>query len=225
LAQGIIHLANAGANVIVDDVIYLAEPFFQDGIIAQAVDMVAAAGVSYFSPAGNEARQSYESGFFSSGISGGTIGFVNLHDFDPTRGGIDAFQQITIPAGGTLTLFIQWDEPFGASVSDVDIYLLDAASVNAVVFAAGFDDNIGGDSFEFISYTAGESPETVHLAIDLFSGGPRPPSLGNISTLLAQRLGFPTSLERRPPHPTPPAVPRSCCKPSRHLVPRRFKPR
>lgn len=37
-AQGIIDLANAGADVIVDDVIYFAEPMFQDGVVAQAVD-------------------------------------------------------------------------------------------------------------------------------------------------------------------------------------------
>ncbi len=166
-AQGIIDLAAAGADVIVDDVFYFAEPFFQDGIIAQAVDTVAAAGVSYFSSAGNQARQSYESGFVSSGVSGN--GFVNLHDFNP-GGGTDAFQQITIPAGGTLTLFFQWDEPFGASTSDVDIYLLDADNVSANVLASGENGNVGGDPFEFISYTAGESPETVHLAIDLFSG-------------------------------------------------------
>jgi len=36
---------------------------FQDGIIAQAVDEVVASGVSYFSAAGNEGRQGYESQF------------------------------------------------------------------------------------------------------------------------------------------------------------------
>ena len=40
--------------MIVDDVAYFEEPFFQDGPVAVAVDEVVAAGVSYFSAAGND---------------------------------------------------------------------------------------------------------------------------------------------------------------------------
>ena len=53
-AQNILDLASAGCKVIVDDVIYLDESPFEDGPVAQAVNTVTAAGVSYFSSAGNE---------------------------------------------------------------------------------------------------------------------------------------------------------------------------
>src|SRR5262249_8834966 len=59
-ANGIIALADAGATVIVDDVGYFDEPFFQDGIVAQAIDTVARKGVVYFSAAGNDGQNSYE---------------------------------------------------------------------------------------------------------------------------------------------------------------------
>ena len=105
-AQGIIDLKNAGSRVIVDDIGYLEEPFFQDGVVAQAVDTVVAAGVSYFSAAGNDARQSYyddfrpgqvyANGIFPGGFFGGTA-----HDFDPGAG-VDAFQKITCHAGDEL---------------------------------------------------------------------------------------------------------------------------
>ena len=55
-ATGIQALATAGAQVIADDVSYFDEPFFQDGLVAQAVNTVNAAGVSYFSAAGSVAR-------------------------------------------------------------------------------------------------------------------------------------------------------------------------
>ncbi|HEY0280879.1 MAG TPA: hypothetical protein VGC32_21655 [Solirubrobacterales bacterium] len=44
----------AGADVIVDDVSYLEEPFFQDGPIADAIAKVSAEGVTYLSAAGND---------------------------------------------------------------------------------------------------------------------------------------------------------------------------
>lgn len=66
-AQGILALADAGAQVINDDLLYYAEPMFQDGVIAQAIDQVKARGVSYFSSVGNDARAAYESPFRPSG--------------------------------------------------------------------------------------------------------------------------------------------------------------
>jgi hypothetical protein len=65
LRLGIRALATqAGAQVIVDDVGRADEPFFQDGIIAQAVtDVVRNNRVTYFSSAGNSADHGYESDF------------------------------------------------------------------------------------------------------------------------------------------------------------------
>ncbi len=59
-AAGITQLQKLGANIIVDDVGYPDEPFFQDGVVAQAINAAAAQGVAYFSAAGNDGRNSYE---------------------------------------------------------------------------------------------------------------------------------------------------------------------
>jgi hypothetical protein len=87
-ANNIIALANAGAQVIIDDVFYFFEPTFQDGIIAQAIDQVVADGVIYFSSAGNEARAGYESPFIDGGT--GTIDGIEytFHDFGTTVDGV-----------------------------------------------------------------------------------------------------------------------------------------
>ena len=52
-AANIAALANAGAKVIVDDVSYFDEPFFQEGPVGVAVSEATAKGVTYFSAAGN----------------------------------------------------------------------------------------------------------------------------------------------------------------------------
>jgi hypothetical protein len=123
-ASGINKLAAAGADVIVDDLAYPHEPMFMDGIIAQAVDNAAAAGVSYFSAAGNAARKSYEAAFVDSGeilcievIPDGICDPIfeevgPMHDFDPGPG-VDTLQSITIPQGQTIIIGMQWEDPFG----------------------------------------------------------------------------------------------------------------
>jgi hypothetical protein len=126
-AAGIGALADAGSNVIVDDVIYFAEPMYLDGPIAQAVDRVKARGVAYFSSAGNQARQSYESAFRRSNVEG--AGGGPLHDFANGKG-VDVRQGITAGAGSASLLSFQWDQPWFSvngrgSASDVDIYFVD----------------------------------------------------------------------------------------------------
>jgi hypothetical protein len=65
-ADCIDELVEEGCDVIVDDVLYFMEAAFQDDVIAQAANRAAAAGVAYFSSAGNFARQSWEGPFVPS---------------------------------------------------------------------------------------------------------------------------------------------------------------
>lgn len=159
-ATGIQDLADAGADFIVDDIIYFAEPMFQDGVIAQAVDDVKSQGVGYYSAAGNQADQSYSSAFVSANehlFVQGLFGLEDrgvLHDFDPGPG-IDYMQQITIPSGGSLILMMQWTEPFGSasvgtgSATDMDVYLTDD---NLLIYAESIDDNLAsGDPIEMLT--------------------------------------------------------------------------
>jgi len=154
-ARGILDLKKAGAKVIVDDVIYLAEPMFQDGMIAQAVDTVVARRTAYFSAAGNEARQSYQSRFRPSArfFDYGS-GPCEAHDFDPSTK-VDIRQRIRLPAGGRLLVSFQWDQPFfsvsGApgAASNLDILLLDA---ERKIIAASVTNNEGRDPVEIFAF-------------------------------------------------------------------------
>jgi hypothetical protein len=128
-ADGILELQEAGSDVIVDDVIYFAENMFSDGIIAQAADLAVARGAAYFSSAGNQARQSYESAYRETTVSINGGGNNNgrgapfvlpVHDFDPGAG-TDTLQKVHVTPGADGQAFIifslQWDQPFLSSTT------------------------------------------------------------------------------------------------------------
>jgi len=172
-ASGITDLATvAGADIINDDVIYFAEPMFQDGIIAQAIDTVKAMGVAYFSAAGNQADESYEAVFVNSGVTGSSAGTVR-HDFD-SGSGVDSLLQVSIPARTRVIFVLQWQDPFysvsggAGAATDVDIILY-SSSGQAMAWAT--DNNIGGDPVEIFAFTTNPGPtRTYQIAIEHDSG-------------------------------------------------------
>jgi hypothetical protein len=137
-ADNIRALANAGASVIADDVAYFEEPFFQDGPVAQAVNEVAAGGVSYFSAAGNdnlidakgrdiaswEAPEFRDSAACPPALTV-AAGAEHCMGFDPI-GGVDNAFGITVSKGATLTVDLQWAEPWNGVTTDLDAFLLDS---------------------------------------------------------------------------------------------------
>ncbi len=157
-ANGILALAAAGANVIVDDVGYFDEPFFEDGIVAQAVDQVAAQGIPYFSSAGNGARDSYEASFQNSGVVGaaGTdIAGEQLLNFDTSGATVATVLPITIPADASILVYLQWDEAYASTggagaLNALDICLTDRPSGPItqanIIFCTGAS-AIGDDPF------------------------------------------------------------------------------
>jgi hypothetical protein len=185
-ASNILALQAAGAGVIVDDVIFFAEPMFQDGIIAQAVDTVKRAGVPYFSSAGNNARHSYQSPFragpfFADGAFPSAPGARHFlggtaHNFNPGPGE-DVFQRITVPAGTGFTISFQWDSPFASicpgcpgSPNDLDIYVFNAPPTT--VLAGSTNNNIGGDAVEVFSILnpPGSGVTAFNILITRFDG-------------------------------------------------------
>ena len=184
-AIGIINLAKpvanggAGASVIVDDIVYSSEPYFQDGIVTQVVDIVAANGVAYFSSAGNYARGSYESAFVPGGIDN-TVGgqSYTFHDFDPSEV-VNNFQAITI--NGAFKPGLQWDQPFFSysttrvgSQNDLDLFLFVSPSFTSILISSSTNNNLNADPFESSLVASGTG--TAYLAIGKRNsvGGPDP---------------------------------------------------
>jgi hypothetical protein len=115
------------ADVICDDVGYSDEPFFEDGLIADAVNDVAAAGVSYFSSAGNDiGTYDYDSDYRNVPNGPGALDGTNInltgvptnlyqggfHNFNPNPGQQDVAQTVNVLASGEPATNFQWDDPF-----------------------------------------------------------------------------------------------------------------
>jgi hypothetical protein len=172
-AQGILDLAStAGAKVIADDVGILTEPMFQDGPIAQAVDTVVAGGATYFSAAGNQARQSYESTFRPHQDSDGKT----RHNFNPGSGNADTFQSISLPAHAVVQIALQWNQPFFSvsgspgATGDLELALYSAGPNPQLLFTSSMP-NIGGDAVDILVFTNnGPTTASAQLAIELKSG-------------------------------------------------------
>jgi MBG domain/Subtilase family/Secretion system C-terminal sorting domain len=165
-AKGIKDLQLAGCDVIVDDISYISEPFFRDGVVAQAVDQVKALGVSYFSAAGNFGTNSWQGTFAPVAAPVGVVG--QAHNFASGFGGTDILQSIKLYEG-EYTVVFQWDDGTAGNTtsSDFDIYL---ANTNGNTLFGFNRMNIGGDAMEILPFVVTADSVQSNIVIVRESG-------------------------------------------------------
>ena len=175
-AASIQELAAADCDIIVDDISYITEPFYQDGLVAQAVEDVSDLGVIYVSAAGNYGTNSYQSDFSESATPPPGLLPGVAHDFDPSFND-DIYQRILLPPG-KYTVALQWDDKFyslgqmeGAEY-DLDIYLV---SDGGMVQYARNSNNIGLDPLEVMDFEImGDGPIFTNIVVAKAGGPPGP---------------------------------------------------
>ena len=146
-ATNIMALALAGCKVITDDVQFYAEPVFQDGKVANAVNFAKAMGAQYYSSAGNDGSK-------FAGTSGTWEG-----DFTSSKQ-FKGMPALTYPGGSMMNqltkqgkmLSLQWSDPFGASGNDYDLYVVDGAG--NVISSSTDTQNGNDDPIEIMSCPA-----------------------------------------------------------------------
>ncbi len=151
-ANGILALAAAGCKVICDDVSYFDEPFFQNGVVAQAIKTVEAEGVTYVTAAGNNASNGYQAPWTP--ISGS---FDGTYLTDTESFGGKVVQTVTINTEGTndtVPLILQWNQPYGAATSDLEVLVFH----NGILYG------------EFSNINAGQEPNNPLVDVQLPSG-------------------------------------------------------
>jgi hypothetical protein len=165
-------------DVVCDDVSYLDEPMFQDGIVAQGVNDVVAAGVTYCSSAANNwAIDGYESVYRpvpnGSGLTAATNNAlkntnINLatvppelyaggfHNFNPSGDPTKQDVAQTINSGSNALAFVfQWNDPYDPSAPTL---------IDPPIFT-GNGDSEGGAAVDFqVTLTAGNSYVVTEMA-------------------------------------------------------------
>jgi Uncharacterized protein conserved in bacteria len=141
-------------QVIIAETLYFAEAYFQDDIIAQAVDYVSSKGVFFYSYAGNNGNS-------FSGVKNTYIGdwnpedfidyeYNNAHRFSNETGYLNPLKITTSDVGETI-FTLHYSEPLGAVKIDLDFFILDE---NQYVMTSSLLDNIkSGQPYEIFQYT------------------------------------------------------------------------
>lgn len=166
-------LVDAGCNVICDDIAWITEPFFEDGIVAQHVESVlSSTDIVYVASAGNYGDKHYQGEFYDDGNG--------FHDFSAGTSTNDKDLYAVVPDGETITIILQWDDPFGSSANDYDLCLYDVVEINPIKkseFEQNGDDlpgeaitwtnNLGSDLLVGISVKAYNisSPNTLEIYV------------------------------------------------------------
>lgn len=155
MADSIIQLAEAGADIIVDDLGYATETYFQQGLISVAINTVRAEGVAYYTSAGNSNVAGWEEGP-SAGkpiaswqtpsyrgiqcpdwveVPSGMTEYDCL-DFDPTSVE-DAYDLMGLNGSLYPQLLLSWGEPLNGVTSSFELQLYAEGEAGPELFGAG----------------------------------------------------------------------------------------
>jgi Subtilase family len=188
----------AGAKVIADDVGYFDEPYFQDGIVAQAIDAVEAQGVAYFSAAGNDGTLAYDNTApnFSFVSTSAPNSGEHLLNFDTSGATTTTSLPVTIASlvpGEYVAIVVEWDQPYvtgapgsSGATSSIDLCITGAAGTDEII---DYDGNAatcsganaaGVDSYQVMivgnpaNATGNTAAENLNIAVGLAGGTAAP---------------------------------------------------
>lgn len=157
-------LADAGCDIICDDIAWIAQPYFEDGTIATYLtDLLATTDIVYTTSAGNQAEEHYQ-GQYSS-YQGGTF-----HRFYADGVESNAIL-VNLNPGGSVISVLQWDDAFGSSSNDYDFYgYVYRNNVWELEWGSIATQDGSGDPLEIDMYTnESDTAEVVCVAIDKYN--------------------------------------------------------
>jgi len=169
----------ASNDVVLDDIGFFGMPY--DGTSAVSANTAAALNNdafpirAYFTSVGNDADEHYFGAYADSGVDGSTISGVTsggrLHLFQQSADTTDVlglgarpYNVIRLPQNGEVAIFLTWDDPFGGSGNNYDLYLV-RESTGAVVASSRTVQNGRQDPLEFIDFVNSGAFDTFRIVV------------------------------------------------------------
>jgi hypothetical protein len=164
-------LISNGCDIICDDVGWITQPFYEDGIVAQHVNSVITPvnNIIYVSSCGNAGESHYQGDYFPIPLS-------TQHDF--SEGGTTGYYlYLNLAVGENARLVLQWDDPFGGSGNDYDLYFARWTGSAWTIVANSINSQTGTQNpLEFINYTrpaGGPALYDYAIIVDKYLGDPK----------------------------------------------------
>ena len=185
----------ASNDVVLDDIGFFGEPY--DGTSAVSTNTAAALNNpanpirAYVTAVGNDADEHYYGAYLDSGVDGTSISGIaapgHLHLFQPTADttdvlglGAQPYNVIALPQNGEVAIFLTWDDPFGASGNNYDLYLVQQ-STGRVVASSTDVQNGRQDPSEVIDYVNRGAQDFFRIVVQNVRDAAQPSNLNIFS--------------------------------------------
>jgi hypothetical protein len=185
----------ASNDVVLDDIGFLGEPY--DGTSAVSANTAAALNNpswpirAYFTAVGNDADEHYYGAYVDSGVDGTSISGIttpgHLQLFQRTADttdvlglGAQPYNVISLPQNGEVAIFLTWNDSFGASSNNYDMYLVQQSTGRVV--ASSTDVQSGRqDPSETIDYVNRGAADRFLIVVQNVRGAAQPRNLNIFS--------------------------------------------
>lgn len=163
-------LLKMNCSIIVDDVGWIKLPVYEDGVTALHVKnaLLKNKDLVFISSAGNNALEHYHGMYYKTGAT--------LHDF--SQGTSERKNMyVRIPGGGKVQVVLKWDDKYGKSNNDYDLYLIDYSTKELIEKSENKQEG-NSDPFEYIRWiNTGTTPVYAEVLVKNHNGLAKPRNL------------------------------------------------
>jgi len=155
-------LVGVNCDIICDDVGWLTDPYFEDGQISDHLNNIFSKNpkLIYISAAGNQAQYHIQTSFQDGG--GGWSLFSN-------KTGKNTELPLEVDPGGSVKIFLEWDDQFKSAKNVYDLYLVDPRTGDVVSKSPDIETG-KSPPLAYIVYT-NDGNETIPLVLKVKKAG------------------------------------------------------